>query len=70
VTVSSTAFAVALTSLPTPRTVLAHAASATAQTINATGASRDSFMDESSDVRYNIRVKYRFQERNRGKEVP
>jgi hypothetical protein len=50
-TVSSTALAVAFTSLPTPRTVLAHAASATALMTSTTGASLDSFMDGYSLVR-------------------
>ncbi|CAH2408743.1 hypothetical protein MES5069_70361 [Mesorhizobium escarrei] len=43
-TVSSTAFAVDLTSLPTPRTVLAQAERAKAQAIMAIGAMRNSFM--------------------------
>jgi len=44
-TVSLTAFAVDLTSLPTPRMVLAQAVSASAQARMAIGATRSSFMD-------------------------
>jgi len=44
-TVSLTALAVDLTSLPTPRMVLAQAVSASAQARMAIGAMRSSFMD-------------------------
>jgi hypothetical protein len=43
--VSSTAWPVALTSLPTPRTVLAQDATSKPQMIRVSGASRVSFMD-------------------------
>jgi hypothetical protein len=50
-TVSSTALAVDLTSLPTPRTVLAQAESARAQARMAMDVRRNSFMDGVSLVR-------------------
>jgi hypothetical protein len=51
-TVSLTALAVDLTSLPTPRMVLAQAVSASAQARMAIGAMRNSFMDGVSLDRY------------------
>ncbi|OHV61151.1 hypothetical protein LCM4577_15820 [Mesorhizobium sp. LCM 4577] len=51
-TVSLTALAVDLTSLPTPRMVLAQAVSASAQARMAIGAMRSSFMDGVSLDRY------------------
>jgi hypothetical protein len=50
--VSLTALAVDLTSLPTPRMVLAQAVSASAQARMAIGAMRSSFMDGVSLDRY------------------
>jgi hypothetical protein len=51
-TVSLTALAVDLTSLPTPRMVLAQAVSASAQARMAIGAMRSSFMDGVSLDKY------------------
>jgi hypothetical protein len=51
-TVSLTALAVDLTSLPTPRMVLAQAVSASAQASMAIGATRSSFIDGVSFDRY------------------
>jgi hypothetical protein len=61
------AFAVPLTSLPTPRTVLAQAESASAQAIMAIGARRDSFMDDVSLIKFAI---FAYLERKPAKLVP